>query len=97
VNPDVRESDITMIAAERLEEEFKGLDVTVLSTPGKVVQAVMESREGWKLWPLLFKLGLLFFCVEILVANLFSRTVEYEGVQMQWFDYLKLRRGGLSE
>jgi len=97
VNPDVRESDITMVATERLEEEFKGLDVTVLSTPGKVVQTVMESREGWKLWPLLFKLGLLFFCVEILVANLFSRTVEYEGVQMQWFDYLKLRRGGLSE
>ena len=94
VNPDVRESDMTMIAVEKLEAEFKGLDVVVLASPGQTVTTVTESREGWKLWPLLFKLGLLFFCLEILVANLFSRTVEHEGVQMPLFEYLKLRRGG---
>jgi len=98
VNPDVSESDVTMIPTRKLEEEFKGLDVTVLAKPGMVVAQVTETREGWKLWPLLFKLALLFFCIEILVANLFSRTVEHEGVQMPLFDYLKLRRsGGLSE
>ena len=94
VNPDVKESDLTMVPLDKLEEEFKDMNVVVLTTPGKILEKVTENREGWKLWPLLFKLGLLFFCIEILVANLFSRTVEYGGVQMPLFDYLKLRRGG---
>ena len=94
VNPDVKESDLTMIQTRRLEKELDGLNATILKVPGKAVAEVTESREGWKLWPLLFKLALLFFCIEILVANLFSRTVQHEGVQMPLFDYLKLRRGG---
>ena len=98
VNPNVQESDLTMIPTEKLGQEFKGLSVSVLPVPGQVVREVIEKREGWKLWPLLFKLALLFFCLEILVANLFSRMVEHEGVKMPLFDYLKLRRGGgLSE
>ena len=97
VNPDVKESDLTMMDLKKLEDEFKDCSVTILTTPGKVVARVTESREGWKLWPLLFKLGLLFFCIEILVANLFSRTVHVGGVQMQLFDYLKMRRRGLTE
>jgi len=98
VNPDVKESDLTMIPVRKLAQECKGMGVTVLAKPGMLVDQVTETREGWKLWPLLFKLGLLLFCIEILVANLFSRTVEHEGVQMPLFDYLKLRRGGgLSE
>jgi len=94
VNPDVKESDLTMIQTRTLEKELEGLNATILKVPGKAAAEVAESREGWKLWPLLFKLGLLFFCIEILVANLFSRTVEHEGLQMPLFDYLKLRRGG---
>jgi len=97
VNPNVLESDLTMIPKETLEREFSGMNVSVLPVPGQVVREVIEKREGWKLWPLLFKLALLFFCLEILVANLFSRMVEYEGVKVPLFDYLKLRRGGLSE
>jgi len=97
VNPDVLESDITMVSPSVLTDEFGEYDVTILEVPGQAVETVVEIREGRKLWPTLFKLGLLFFCLEIIVANLFSRTVEYGGVQMQFFDYLKLRRSGMSE
>jgi hypothetical protein len=75
VNVDPRESDVKVLASDRLAARLSGLPVRVLAPGEDMVSAIRENRVGRELWRILMLVGLACLALEAYLAHRFSRQM----------------------